>query len=364
MRRLSLDDIAGICDRHERFCRGLPGGVRAMFAHCDLSDADLSRRILADADFTGARMIAVNLSEAILDRAIFAGADLSEANLHRAAMRRADLKGARLNRANLSMVDMVEADLSPGGAPFSGSKRAVEATRTDLSGANLSRCKLMGIRASQANFDGALLVGCKLSHADLRTASLAGADLKGAIVDHAELNGANLTDAVLVGVNLSAAKLGSASLASALRDPDPRSSEGRAIIERMRIHEAWVTSGGQDGKPAAFDGADVRVLATLAGYDLSAVSAKGAVFYGLDMRRIKLVGCNLENADLRHCDLRDADLRGARFRGARLDGANLTNARLDALNLSGGRRLEVDFTDASLRDTVMPAGSERKALAS
>ena len=355
MRRLRGDDIEGLCERHERFCRGLPGGARALFSRCDLSGADLSRRILAGADFSGARMANANLSEAILDRAIFAGADLCEANLHRAALRRADLRGARLTRANLSMADMVEADLSPGGAPFSSSVRAVDATRTDLSGANLSRCKLMGIRAGQANFDGAILVGSKLTNADLRTASLSGADLKGAIVDNLELDGANLSQAVLVEVDVSTAKLGSANLEAALREPDPKSSDGRAIIARMQAHEQWAMTGGQDGRPATFDHADVRVLQTLAGYDLSAVSAKGAIFYGLDMRRIKLVGCNLENADLRHCDLRDADLRGARFRGARLDGANLSNACLDALNLGGGRRLEVDFTGASLRDTVMPA---------
>ena len=57
-----------------------------------------------------------------------------------------------------------------------------------------------------------------------------------------------------------------------------------------------------------------------------ALSAKGAVFYGLDMEGAQLQGAPLEGADLRSCRMRGADLRGARLTGARLAGADLADA--------------------------------------
>ena len=62
-----------------------------------------------------------------------------------------------------------------------------------------------------------------------------------------------------------------------------------------------------------FDNADLRALKSIRGFNLTALSAKGAVFYGLDMEGVQLQGAQLEDADLRACNLRRADLRGARL---------------------------------------------------
>jgi hypothetical protein len=59
-----------------------------------------------------------------------------------------------------------------------------------------------------------------------------------------------------------------------------------------------------------FDKADLRNLKSVRGFNLTALSAKGAVFYGLDMESVQMQGAQLEGADLRSCNLRRADLRG------------------------------------------------------
>jgi uncharacterized protein YjbI with pentapeptide repeats len=126
-------------------------------------------------------------------------------------------------------------------------------------------------------------------------------------------------------------------------------------MDLVNDHDAWVHTDGATGRPGAFNGMDLRVMTTLKAYDLSAISAKGAAFYGLDMQQVRLSGANLEGADLRRCNLDGADLRGARLRNARLDGASLTGAILGALELGGGKALPVNLTGASLRDVTLPA---------
>ena len=51
------------------------------------------------------------------------------------------------------------------------------------------------------------------------------------------------------------------------------------------------------------DGVDLRALRSIRGYNLTALSARGAVFYGLDMEGVQLQGAHLEDADLRSVNL-------------------------------------------------------------
>jgi hypothetical protein len=97
-----------------------------------------------------------------------------------------DLSGANLSRCHLVGVDLHEACLR--GAWFGGSA---------LDGANLSGADLRG----------ADLPACRLFHADLRGADLREANLRSADVTLADLTGADLTGANLLGVKFSLAQL-------------------------------------------------------------------------------------------------------------------------------------------------------------
>jgi hypothetical protein len=129
---------------------------------------------------------------------------------------------------------------------------------------------------------------------------------------------------------------------------------GKAVAdmpyERMiRDHARWCETDGAEGKPSDFSGADLRTLTSLRGLNLTALSAKDAVFYGVDMSGAQLQGAHLENADLRACDLRRADLRGARMAGAKLSGADLREAQMGPLLLGADRMLPCDLTGAALK---------------
>jgi len=91
-------------------------------------------------------------------------------------------------------------------------------TRTDLSGAYLSRAYLYGANLMDANLPGANLSRAYLSGTDLSGANLSGTDLSDANLSDANLSGANLsgTDlsrAYLFDANLSGANLSNANLA-------------------------------------------------------------------------------------------------------------------------------------------------------
>ncbi|MGO4612388.1 pentapeptide repeat-containing protein, partial [Variovorax sp. 2RAF20] len=66
-------------------------------------------------------------------------------------------------------------------------------------------------------------------------------------------------------------------------------------------HARWCETGGAEGKPSVFDRADLRNLKSIRGFNLTALSAKSAVFYGLDMEGVQMQGAQLEGADLRAC---------------------------------------------------------------
>ena len=121
---------------------------------------------------------------------------------------------------------------------------------------------------------------------------------------------------------------------------------GRELAQMIRDHARWCETNGAEGKPSVFDGADLRALETVRGFNLTALSAKGATFYALDMEGVQLQGAHLEGADLRACNLRRADLRGARLMGAKLSGSDLREAVLGPL-LIGNRVLPCDMTRPS-----------------
>jgi len=359
--KLNQAQVDQICLRHERFATMKPGGARAVFAWCDLSGTSLRGRVLKDADFTAAILAECDLSGCVLDTSNLFCADMQGANLMGASLRRTDLRGACLRGANLSGADLYEADLREGALALPDkqaglayveiSMRTSEAAFANLRGANLEKSKLSGIQAMKADFTDATMKSCKLVRANLKQAIMDNVDLANADLSGADLSGASLKDAVLIGAKTDAMRTEQADMTGVLTDK----AVGQAVTElpygdMLRDHALWVDTMGKEGKPSRFDKADLRALGQIRGLNLTALSAKGAVFYGLDMQNVQLQGAHLEEADLRNCNLKGADLRGVRMARARLDGANLEGARLGALQIDNTRVLPADLREAKLRN--------------
>ena len=377
-RRLTQEELDAICARHDRLWQARPGGARAVFAWTDLSGLSLKGRNLADADFAAACLIGCDLSGARLDNATFFGADMQDAVLVEASLRRADLRGACLRGADLSGADLFEADLREGAIAAADAKVGykvieaqrrsvdVEVTRANgacLVGANLQRSKMAGVVAIQADFTDAVMKDCKLVRANLKQASFRGADLAGADLSGADLSGADLRDAVLVGVTAALWRTDGARMEGALTDDRSAAAPVSRLpaADMLRDHALWCETGGAEGSPSCFDGVDLRALKSIRGLNLTALSAKAAVFYGLDMEGVQLQGAHLEGADLRSTNLRGADLRGARLARARLNGADLRDAQLGPLMIAPDRLLPADLTGACLRGADLSRSDLRRA---
>ena len=95
--------------------------------------------------------------------------------------------------------------------------------------------------------------------------------------------------------------------------------------------------------------------------DLTAAVLSGALLFGADLTRVRLVdadlscavihtGANLTGANLTNADLSGADLTGGDLTGATLSAANLAGADLTNVTLAGA-----DFTGANLTDALWAA---------
>src|ERR1700761_4635819 len=372
-RRLIQEEADLICTRHDRLWTARPGGARAVFSWMDLSGLNFRGRNLCDADFTGAILHRAKFSGARLDHAVFFGADLQEADLSEASMRRSDLRGACMRGADISGADLSEADLLEGAiAAVDRAKglrllehvnRVAEAQGATLAGANLERSKLSGVIAIRADFTDAVMKDCKLVRANLKQATMSGVNLAGADLSGADLSGADLRDAVLVGATIYACNTTDARMDGALTDlPSGKDVTELPYADMVAAHAQWCETAGREGAPSVFDGADLRALGSIKGFNLTALSAKGAVFYGLDMEGVQLQGAHLEGADLRSCNLRRADLRGARLHGAKLSGSDLREAQLGPLLLGPERVLPCDMTRAVAKNADFSGADMRQAV--
>jgi uncharacterized protein YjbI with pentapeptide repeats len=256
------------------------------------------------------------------------------------------------------------ADRSLGLRVLEHTPRSADAQGATMIGANLERSKMSGVIAVRADFTDAVLKDAKLVRANLRQCTMTGANLAGADLSGADLRGADMRDTVLVGATIRACNTADARMEGALTDQVPAErSSMPPYADMLKAHALWCETGGVEGAPSVFDGADLRGQKSISAYNLTALSAKGAVFYGVDMEGVQLQGAHLEGADLRACNLRRADLRGARLMGAKLSGADLRECLLGPLLIQTDRVLPsdltrvvakgADFSDADLRHAIM-----------
>ena len=154
-----------------------------------------------------------------------------------------------------------------------------------------------------------------------------------------------------------AAKQAAAS-ATAEDAPGLHQLDESALDAIIADHQAWLKSDGQEGVRAGLDETDLR-RAKLMDCDLSDLSATGADLRKADLTRAKLRGADLRDADLRRATLYRADLRGADLRRANLEGASLRHAELEGARL---RRAQLAHSDLRYAELVGANLSEARGL--
>ncbi|MDR3440074.1 pentapeptide repeat-containing protein [Telmatospirillum sp.] len=146
---------------------------------------------------------------------------------------------------------------------------------------------------------------------------------------------------------------------------DPQGPAAIDIEAILQAHARWVESGGQDGKRANLEGADLsgRQLAgalltssMLRKADLSGCDFSGAEMHGVDMRNADAAGTSFVGADLAVARLRHARLSGCQFAQANLKGADLAGA-----DLSGATMGDADLSGAILLGAHL-AGADFSAV--
>jgi uncharacterized protein YjbI with pentapeptide repeats len=332
---------------HERFARG-GGGVRASLQFVEAPGVDGRRRVLNEADFTGADLHGARFTGSHLERALLYCADLSGCDLRASNLKRADLRGASLAGASLNGAVMDEADM-----------RAAYIVRVRSDGTSqIHRHGDWSQHESAADGLGADFSNCAMRGVRLCAANLKGANFTGAVLDAADFTGAKLTDAifrdtVLTSVDLDRLGLSPSQLAGCVLDPTAEAlARVPALLLRLRDAVEWVDSGGRRGAPAALDAEDLRPLSgALSGRALTALSARGACGAHVNFANSRLQGANFDGADLRGAFFDGADLRGASFRGAKLSHARFPRADLAPLMLPDGRAHAPSFEGASMDRT-------------
>jgi len=329
---------------HERFLRGAHGGRRAFLQHVDAAGIDCRRRLLNDADFTGANLAGSDLAGSHFERASLYCVNLEGCDLRATNLRRADLRGARLAGAVLSGAVMDEADM----------RAALIAYPAGHEGLHVLRHGPMPHESLGAGGFGADFTNCAMRGVRLCAANLKGANFTGAVLESADLTGAKLTqaifkDTVLDGVDLQRLNLSPEQLKGCVLGPSPAAlARAELIRDRLRQAESWVVTDGRRGEPAAIDGEDLRPLAgVFRGRTLTALSARRVRAVNVDFSGSSLQGAVFDDADLRGATFDACDLRGASFQRAKLSHARFVGADLAPLVLAGGRPHPASFAGAS-----------------
>ncbi|MFY8140267.1 MAG: pentapeptide repeat-containing protein, partial [Caulobacter sp.] len=306
---LTPKDFAAMVMRHEAFASGRRGGARAIGRFIEVRGVACIKRMLADADFTGANFENAVLAGSDLSRASFYCANLARTDLRRAILRRADLRGAKLGGAVLASAVLDEADLRAAvlclvdeltGLRWMGS--SVDARGASLNEADMSEAVAHGVDFSNCSLRGASLRSANLKNANFTNANLSGVNLVGA-----RLEGVRMRGAILTGVDVERLYLPPSALEGCVLDPTA---------------EAWIHSPARDGGPADVSGRDLRTAPVFRNRTLPGLAAGDVLAVDMDFSESRLQAACFDGADLRGVNFSGADLRGASFRGA-----NLTHAR-------------------------------------
>jgi uncharacterized protein YjbI with pentapeptide repeats len=360
--RLTQAQLDEAVRRHSLFCESRSGGRRAVLAGHDLSSLSLAGRDMSHADFTGSSFFGADLHGGRFDSATLFACDFRQANMENVSMEHADMRGCYFAGAFMVGASLFEADLRPGAhvaRDKSGEFKALlpqerpgAASAAGFVGANLTDASLMGAVAIKTDFSEAVMRGCKLVRAHVRGANFTGTNLQGADFAQADTREACFRGAVIAGARFEYADLAGADLQDALSDkPNGRllGELNASLDELLRLHRQFVESCGARGTALDLSGFDLRGAGVFAGACLTMLTARHAVFYGLDLSRCELQAAQCADADFRDCRFDGADMRGITAPGAMLNGASLHNANLRPLMIDDTRRMLTDLSGAHLQ---------------
>ena len=357
---LTPKDFAAMVMRHEAFASGRRGGARAIGRFIEVRGVACIKRMLADADFTGANFEDAVLAGSDLSRASFYCANLARTDLRRAILRRADLRGAKLGGAILTSAVLDEADLRAAvlclvdeltGLRWMGS--SVDARGASLNDADLSEAVAHGVDFSNCSLRGASLRSANLKNANFTNANLSRVNLMGA-----RLEGVRMRGAILTGVDVQRLYLPPSALEGCVLDPTPE-AQGMADLIRAEIDRAEASihssarAGCRAGCRADVSGRDLRTAPVFRNRTLPGLAAADVLAVDMDFSESQLQAACFDGADLRGVNFSGSDLRGASFRGANLTHARFANADVRSLKLEGGAIRPTDFSAARLDGTGM-----------
>jgi uncharacterized protein YjbI with pentapeptide repeats len=234
-----------------------------------------------------------------------------------------------------------------------------------FTGADLTNASLMGAVAMKTDFSEAVMRGCKLVRAHVRGANFTGSNLQGADFAQADTRDACFRGAVITGATFDYADIAGADLRGALSDkPNGRLIDELhvSLQELLRLHREFIESSGAAGAALDLSGFDLRTAGALAGARLTMLTARNAVFYGLDLSRVELQAARCAEADFRDCLFESADMRGIMLVGAMLNGASMQRANLASLVINGTRRMQSDLSGACLRHADLRGADLRGML--
>lgn len=364
--RLTQAELHEAVQRHALFQKSRDGGRRAMFAGYDLSGLSIAGCDLSHADFTGSSFYATDLHGAKFDCATLFACDFRQANMAKVSLSHADLRGCFFAGAMMVGANLFEADLRPGtqiSRDASGEFHVMRpeaqpgtSSSAGFAAANLTNASLTGVIAIQTDFSEAIMRGCKLVRAHIRGANFTGTNLQGADFAQADTRDACFRGAVISGANFDYADIAGADMQGVLSDKPSGRVLGElstSLEELLRLHREFVRSCGASGVALDLSGFDLRGADALAGACLTMLTARHAVFYGLDLSRVELQAACCPGADFRDCRLDGADLRGIVLAGSQLDNASMQAVKLRPLAIDATHQMHSDLSGATLRHVDM-----------
>jgi uncharacterized protein YjbI with pentapeptide repeats len=340
-------ELNAVLISHERYAAGR-GGVRAQLKCRNLNGLNLANRKLDEADFTGASLVGASLYGSSLVRASLYCADLRRCDLRNAKLMGADIRGASFRGANLSYAVLDNADLRAAMMMYVGSQGVTVvdgASEKTLGGVDFGRCSMRSVSFGNAKLDGVNFSGSILVNANFRGAKLTDVHFEGA---------------VLMGVNLEDLKVPPECLTGCVLDVTQDAvSKAAGLRDKIESHQLWVASGGEEGRTAVLDGADLRpVQDCFKNRSLVGLSACNTIAISIDFSGSQLQAAKFDGADLRGANFAGAALGGASFKKAKLTHARFDKANLDTLHLISGVALPpsllgAEATEEQFRGAVL-----------
>jgi hypothetical protein len=140
----------------------------------------------------------------------------------------------------------------------------------------------------------------------------------------------------------------------------------RNLIDRLILHQEWLTSKGTSGERAIYFGEDFSNV-NLSNWWLEKVSLKNCNFKGANLEKVdfteaELDHSNFEGAILKHADFDHAFLYSCNFKSANLNHANFHWADLSNSNFEGSSTYFTYFQDAKLRGSSREKIQEIKSV--